>query len=82
MTDRRPPYHRRQTKPLPREELAPVAAAADTRPALEETAALARASSDDTPTMCRCPLCCGAGLVPPEIAATFETLVEKAKEQT
>lgn len=81
----RDPYRQRITRPLPREELAPVAATADappeTRPALEEAAALAREAEDDIVTMARCPLCVGAGLVTPEIAATFDSLCRKAKER-
>jgi hypothetical protein len=42
MTDQRPPYHRRQTKPLPRAELAPISAAP---------------SPDSTPTLEPCPAC-------------------------
>ena len=53
----------------------------DTRPALEEIAAIARAD-EDTPTMTRCPLCVGTGMVTPEIAATLDDVCKRAKEQT
>lgn len=85
--DKRLPYHRRPTKPLPREELAPVASTRaiedppDTRPALEETAALARAAEKEAITMTKCPLCC-QGMVSPEIASTFEALVKEAQART
>lgn len=70
MGDKRPSYHRRQTKPLPRAELAPVS-----RPPPPP-------DQDDIATKVRCPLCAGQGMVPPEIASTFECLCAKAKEQT
>jgi len=83
------PYPRRRTKPLPREELAPIRLDPDalepppeTRPALAEAKALARSAEDDIVTQQRCPLCCGAGMVPPEIAITFDHLCEEAKRST
>ena len=87
MADRRPPYHRRPTRPLPREKLAPIAAGdveapPETRPAIEEAKALARSAEDDIVTLARCPLCAGCGMVPPDVAAMFDALCEQAKEQT
>lgn len=86
MSDRRPSYHRRITRPRPRSELAPVAHPAlppppETRPAVAESESLARAAEDAIATMVRCPLCAASGMVPPEIASTFEELTSKAKEQ-
>ena len=71
MTD---PYDRRlrPTRPLPREELAPIEPAPETRPALAEARALARATDGDEETKVRCPCCAGAGMVSPEIAAVVE----------
>lgn len=86
MGDRRPPYDRRATKPLPREELAPIACAHDddepTRPDLDVTQALARKSAENSITLTKCPLCMGGGMLHPEIAATFEGLISQAKERT
>lgn len=88
MSDNRPPYHRRKTKPLPREELAPIGPGssddidpeAETQPDIhaEERA---RNAEKEAITMCRCPLCCGTGFVPPEIASTFECLIAQAKDK-
>lgn len=64
----RVPPDRRATQPLPRAELAPVST-----PDLDKKT---------RPTLTRCPLCVGQGMVAPEIAATFECLCEEAKEQT
>lgn len=77
-------YPRRRTHPLPREQLAPIGAAPvpepeDTRPALEEVAALARADEDAT-TMMRCPVC-RQGLVPPEVAAAVERALAADDEE-
>ena len=85
--DSRPPYHRRKTNPIPRAELAPIGPAPEvgpediTRPDLEATERLARSTAEEALTQCRCPLCCGTGMVSPEIAATFEGLCAQAKEQ-
>lgn len=68
MGGKRIPYDRKPTKPLPREELAPI------------ERALTSDESEDTKA--RCPLCMGSGMVPVEIASTFECLCAKAKEQT
>lgn len=65
-----PGDYRRKTKPIPRAELAPASRPAE------------RVRGEDDPTAARCPLCCGQGLVPPEVAITFEHLCAKAKEQT
>lgn len=56
MSDNRPPYHRRATKPLPRVRLAPVGPAPD--------------SQREVPTLMPCPCCTphgGQGLVPAEV---------------
>jgi DnaJ-class molecular chaperone len=67
MTERRPPYPGRRTRPLPREELAPISAVEDppeTRPALEEAKELARDAEDDIVTMVPCPRCDGSKKAP------------------
>lgn len=84
--DRSTPYPSHPTKPLPREALAPIGPAPipdteDTRPALEEAEALARAA-EDVDTQALCPLCRGRGCVSPEVAATFDEMCRRAKEQT
>lgn len=79
------PYFRRETKPLPREELAPIGFVEpipETRPAMQEARALARTGENEIVTQQRCPLCCGAGMVPPEIAITFDALCIEAKKMT
>jgi hypothetical protein len=75
------PPDRRPTKPLPREELAPIEPAPETRPALAETRALARAAEDGIQTMARCPCCAGAGMVSPEIALVVEGLMVEMGER-
>jgi hypothetical protein len=67
MSDKRPPYDRRHTKPLPREELAPIASSSprledppETRPALAEARTLAREAEEDIVTMVPCPSCLGS----------------------
>lgn len=79
MADNRPPYHRRPTRPLPREELAPISSAAEdiepepeTRPDLEETERRARKMRQEAITHVPCPVCRGQGMVAPDIAAAFE----------
>lgn len=88
MADNRPPYHRRHTKPLPREELAPIAIGSsdDVDEGAETTPDLyaegrARAAEKDAVTMCKCPLCCGTGMTTPEIASTFECLIKDARDK-
>jgi hypothetical protein len=85
-SDNRPPYDRRPTRPIPREELAPVAATdvddpPETRPARAEAKALAKLAEDDVVTLTRCPLCAGQGMVLPEIAVTLDKLITQAKEE-
>lgn len=60
-------YPRRQTKPLPREKLAPIG------PAPRE---------DDAETKVRCRLCMGTGMTSAEIAVAFDDLCKHAREQT
>jgi hypothetical protein len=67
MTDRRPPYHRRPTRPMERVMLAPIAPA----PGVNQ---------DDVETMTRCPLC-HHGIVSIAVAATFEELLHQPKER-
>ena len=73
------PYDRcsHSTIPIPREELAPVEQAPETRPALEEASELARVSEDEEVTMTRCPLCAGGGMVTAEILAWFTKETER-----
>lgn len=57
-SDRRPPYHRRQTKPIPRVELAPIS-----RPQIE--------SDPEPETLVPCPCCDGEGMVSAEQYAAW-----------
>ena len=60
MSDNRPPYHRRQTKPFPRVQLAPVGPAPDPQREVE--------------TMVPCPLCGphgASGMVPATVRAAW-----------
>jgi hypothetical protein len=72
----RVPPHQRPTNQLRRDDVAP-----ETRPALSEAQAIARETEDGIVTQTRCPLCVGSGMVTPEIAVTFDQLVEQAKDR-
>lgn len=78
MSDSRPPYHRRRTKPLPRvESTRQTIPASPTAKAREQVTTV---DEDDILTMHRCPLCCGQGMVSADVAVTFDGLIAKAKE--
>jgi hypothetical protein len=68
MSDNRPPYHRRPTRPLPRAELAPpasspsVAPAAPDRPEEVDIDEHVRALRE-APTLVSCPWCHGEAMV-------------------
>ena len=65
MSDSRPPYHRRKTKPFPRVRLAPIAKAP--------------LSDPDEETKVTCPCCAGAGVVAASVLAEWNAL-ERAIE--
>lgn len=86
MSERRPPYDRRPTKPLPREKLAPIAhhpikPTSTTRPALDDAEALERDVEESIATLVKCPLCCGTGMTLPEVASTFDEILRRTKDQ-
>lgn len=71
-SDKRPPYHRRVTRPVPRAELPPPAS---TSPELEPI------DQDEVLTLVPCPCCDGLAMVTPEKAADIVSrLLEPAQE--
>ena len=67
MSDRKDPYKRAVTKPLPRAELAP-------------TETVHRHDADEE-TKVRCPACLGAAMLPADIAATVSRALAAESER-
>ncbi len=78
MADKRPPYHRRTTKPIPRAKLPPPATNVPDEAAKHwDPNAI---TQEVCPCCASCSLCGGKGMVPGEIAQAYREQIRSDEE--